>query len=168
VHAPAGNGGMTQLTPAPGTGILGPMDVISRAHAEARLEEAAAALRLADPRPALRERLRLLREAQPDAFRRAIDHYETTVLPALAGDDPLAAWLEYGRFIGQLTSNGRLTAIDSTGRAAPHRPPAAAGIVVLYLPEDTAVDALLLASPREPSAAQQAAIQLLVHRKLSL
>jgi hypothetical protein len=144
------------------------MDTSGRAHAEARLEAAAARLGLADPRPALRERLRQLRDTQPELFRRAIEHYEATVLPALTDDEPLAGWLEYGRFIGQLTGNGRLTAIDADGRAAPHRPPAGAGMVVLFLPEDTAVGALLVAAPLQPSAAQQATIQLLVERKLSL
>jgi hypothetical protein len=144
------------------------MEAERRGRAEARLQEAAAALGLADPRPALRERLRHLREAQPDTFRRAIEHYETAVLPALADQDALAAWLDYGRFIGQLTSNGRLTAIDGTGRAGAYRPPPAAGAVVLFLPEDTAVDALLVVAPAAPAPAQQATIDLLVHRRLAL
>jgi hypothetical protein len=144
------------------------MDAPSRAHAEARLEAAAAALGLADPRPALRERLRLLRDTQPELFRRAIEHYDAAVLRALADADPIVAWLEYGAFIGQLTANGRLTAVDAAGRAAPYRPPASAGVVFLFLPDDNAVGALLVAAPLHPSPAQQATIRLLVERKLSL
>jgi hypothetical protein len=143
------------------------MDAERRGRAEARLQEAAQALGLADPRPALRDRLRHLREAAPDAFRRAIEHYETTVLPALAEQDAIAAWLEYGRFVGQLTSNGRLTAIDRSGSAGEYRPPAAADAVVLFLPEDNAVDALLVVAPAAPAPAQQATIDLLVNRRLA-
>jgi hypothetical protein len=144
------------------------MDTAGRAHAEARLEAAAAALSIADPRPALRERLRLLRDTQPDLFRRAIEHYDAAVLPALAGTDPIVAWLEYGGYVGQLTANGRLTAVDPAGRAVPYRPPPGAGVVFLFLPEDNAVGALLVAAPLQPSPAQQATIKLLVDRKLSL
>jgi hypothetical protein len=144
------------------------MEAERRARAEARLQEAAAALGLADPRAPFRERLRSLRESQPEAFRRAVGHYEAEVLPALAGEEPLAAWVEYGHFLGQLSASGRLTAVDASGRATPWGPPAAAGTVVLYLPEDTAVEALLVAAPAEPSAAQRAAMDLLVHRKLTL
>jgi hypothetical protein len=157
------------LTLAPAPGILADMDAERRSRAEARLQESAAALGLADPRPPLRERLRQLREGRPDAFRRAIEHYETEVLDALGSDaDPLRAWFEYGRFLGQLTANGRLTAIDATGRGTPWRPPPAAGAVILFLPDDTAVDALLVAAPAEPTRAQQAAIELLVNRRLTL
>lgn len=139
-----------------------------RARAEARLADAAAALDLADPRTPFRERLKQLREGHPAAFDRAVSHYERTVLPLLAGDDPLGAWLEYGQFLGQLTSDGRLTAVDRAGAAAQFRPPLPAGTLVLFLPEDTSVAPLVTAAPREPSAAQQATLDLLVHRKLTL
>lgn len=157
-----------RLTRAYGTGILGAMDAELRTRAEARLEQAAAALGLADPRAPLRQRLRQLRESHPDAFGRAVEHYEATVLPGLAGDDPIHAWLDYGRFLGQLTSNGRLTAIDATGRAAAFRPPLQQGTLVLFVPDDTSADVLVAASPLQCSAAQQASLDLLVHRRLGL
>jgi hypothetical protein len=140
-----------------------------KARAEARLAAAAAALQLADPRGPLRARLKQLRETQPDSFARAVAHYEEQVLPALADqDDALATWLEYVRQVGQLTSNGRLTTIDARGRAGPFKPPLQPGALVLFLPEDTAADALVAASPLEPSPAQAATIHLLVDRRLSL
>jgi hypothetical protein len=139
-----------------------------RTRAEARLAEAAAGLGLADPRAPLRGRLKQLREQHHAAFERAVAHYEGDVLPQLAGDDPIGAWLEYGRFVGQLTSNGRLTAIDATGRAASFRPPLQPATLVLFMPEDTAVEPLVVVAPAELSAAQQATIDLLVHRKLAL
>jgi hypothetical protein len=143
-----------------------------RARAETRLAEAAAALDLADPRAPLRDRLRQLREQQPDAFERAVAHYEQTVLRALAAAgtdaDAIAAWLDYGLFVGRLTSNGRLTAIDATGRATPWRQGLEPGSLVLFLPEDTGAPALVAAGPRQPSAAQHATLALLIERKLSL
>jgi hypothetical protein len=139
-----------------------------RTHAEARLAAAAAALGLADPRQPYRDRLKQLRQSQPEAFERAVAHYERDVLPLLAGEAPLDGWVEYGRFLGQLTSNGRLTAIDASGRATPFRPPLQSDLVVLFLPDDTAAEALITAVPALPSAAQQASLDLLVHRKLAL
>jgi hypothetical protein len=156
------------LTGTPAAGIVEAMDAQGRGRAEARLEEAAGALGLADPRGPLRERLRQLRESDPAAFERAVQHYEGTVLPALAGDDPIAAWLEYGRFLGQLRSNGRLTAIDSTGRATVYRPPLQPASLVLFMPEDTAVEPLVAAAPQDCTPAQQATLDLLVRRRLAL
>jgi hypothetical protein len=146
------------------------MDADTRALAERRLTEAATALQLADPRPALRERLKLLRESQPDPFRQAVAHYEAEVLPRLAAEDPLPAWLDYARFVGQLSSNGRITAIDATGLASTLKPsaPPAPATLVLFLPEDNAADPLVALAPLTPSPAQQATLTLLVSRKLSL
>jgi hypothetical protein len=142
-----------------------------RAQAEARLTRAAAELGLADPRPPLRERLKRLREAQPDAFDRAVHHYETAVLPALTVDEPLTAWLEYGRFLGELTAAGRLLIVERTGRAIPLAVPAAAlpatGTLALYVPDDAGEDVLVAALPLDPSPAQEATLALLVRRQLS-
>jgi hypothetical protein len=149
------------------TGILPSMDATLRARAEARLESAAAELGLADPRPPYRERLRRLRETDAAAFERAIRHYEEEVLAELAsGDDPLAVWIAYGR---QLVGDSvRATAIDADGRAAPARPPIRPGTLVLLIPDDTAVDVLVATAPTTPSPAQQATLDLLVGRSLSL
>lgn len=139
-----------------------------RARAEARLAEAAAAAACADPRPPLRDRLRDLKEAHPAAFERAIGHYEQVVLPGLAGAaEPLAAWIEYARFLGELTSPGRVLAVDATGWAGPYQAPEP-GQLVLFLPDDQAGAVLVALSPAAPTAAQQATIDLLVKHKLSL
>lgn len=154
------------------------MDPQLRARAEARLAEAARAAGIADPRPAYRERLRVLRQADAAAFDRAIRHYEQTVLPALTEGDALTAWIEYGRFLAALTAAGATVRIDREGRAAPWATgeqrgagdPAAGGAegLVLFMPEDTAKDVLVLSQPLEPSPAQQATMVLLVDRKLRL
>jgi len=136
--------------------------------ADVRLDQAALAAGCADPRPPLRDRLRELKETHASAFERARTHYEQTVLPALAEhDDPLTAWVEYAGFLAQLTSPGRMLSIDATGLAAPYRAPAA-GLLVLFIPDDHAVGVLVALTPAALTPAQQATIDLLVNRRLSL
>jgi hypothetical protein len=144
------------------------MDPETRARAEARLADAAAALGLDDPRQPYRRRLRELRETRPEAFDTAIGHYEQHVLPSLAAGDPIEAWLEYGRFLAALSSAAELTVIDASGRARPHAPPLAAQSLALFMPADTAVPPLVAAVPARPSAAQKATLDLLVDRKLGV
>jgi hypothetical protein len=145
------------------------MDPQLRSQAEARLEAAAGRLGLNDPRPAYRERLRVLREQHPDAFTRAIAHYETAVLPALAETaDPLAVWAAYGGFLGRLTSDGNAYRVDPSGRSRPFRPPVTAGELVLFLPDNPGADVLVMAVPEAATPAQEATIDLLVNRKLAL
>lgn len=140
----------------------------ARARGDARLDEAAAARGYADPRPPLRERLRLLKETHPDAFERARRHFEEQVVVALAeAPDPLAAWLDYAAFLAGLTAAGRMLAVDASGRATPYAEPSP-GALILHVPDDTAAPVLVAASPITPSAAQQATLDLLVNRKLSL
>lgn len=144
------------------------MDAQLRTTAEQRLTDAAAAAGLQDPRPAYRERLRQLRENDTAAFERAIAHYERNVLPALAAGEPLAAWAEYGAFLGGLTAAGRLVRVDASGRAEPWQAVPRQLDLVLFLPDDTAGAVLVIAEPLEPSPAQRATIELLVNRKLAL
>ncbi|HSJ14174.1 MAG TPA: hypothetical protein VK939_07155 [Longimicrobiales bacterium] len=143
-----------------------PADIKSRA--EARLIGAASEGGFADPRPALRQRLRELKETRGGAFQEALRHYEEQVVPALAEADALAAWIEYGAWVAGLSAPGRLLAVDALGTARPYVSPAAAGTLILHVPDDTAAGVLVLAAPAAPSAAQQAALDLLVNRKLAL
>ena len=144
------------------------MDPQLRTTAEARLEQAAAALGLADPRPPYRERLRHLRETHPDAFQRAIAHYESQVLPSMATGDAIAAWLGYAQFLAGLTADGTLQVIDESGRASVYTAPLAPNSLVLFVPDETSEAVLTAASPLHISAAQQATMDLLVNRRLSL
>jgi hypothetical protein len=144
------------------------MDPDLRKRSETGLLEAAARLGLADPRPPMRERLRRLRETHADALANAVRHYEQAVLPSLVGGDAIGTWLEYGRFVGELTSAGRLHVIDAYGRAAVYKPPLASGVLVLFLPDDTSSDVLVVASPLQCTPAQQATLTLLVDRSLAL
>ncbi|MEX0907350.1 MAG: hypothetical protein WD054_03385 [Gemmatimonadota bacterium] len=137
-----------------------------RARAESRLEQAAAELGLADPRPPYRERLRKLRESDPERFEAAIRHYEQVVLPAIAAGDALQAWLDYGAFLTGLT-RAELVVVDASGRATKCVPPIAPRALALFVPAETTVAPLVALAPLEPSAAQQATLDLLVHRQLS-
>lgn len=148
--------------------ILAGMDAESKARAEARLQEAAAALGLADPRPPLRNRLRRLRETHTAAFDRAIAHYEADVLPGLVAGDAVGGWIEYGRFVGELTAGGRLFAVDDTGRARAYSAPLQPRSLVLFVPEDSSADVLLLAEPVDATPAQKATLMLLVEHGLTL
>jgi hypothetical protein len=143
------------------------MDADLRARAEAHLQQAAASLDLADPRPPLRHRLRQLRETDAAAFEQAIGHYETEVLPRLA-DDALGTWLDYARYLGELTGPGRLMSVDARGRAETFRPPVQRGTLVLYLPEADAADVIVAAAPLECAPPQQATMDLLVEKRLVL
>lgn len=139
-----------------------------RSRAEARLIEAAAGLRLGDPRPPCRERLRRLRESHPDEFRRAIEHYENTALPAIATGDALAAWVDYAAFLAAMSDEGQLTVVDGTGRARPYAPPPQPGALILHIPDEPAGEVLVVARPEQPTAAQEATLDLLAERRLSL
>jgi len=134
-----------------------------RARADEKLEAALAERALADPRPWLRDRLRLLRERSPDAFEAALAHYQGELLPAVAGGaDPVAAWIGYGRALGEWTAPGRTVAVDPSGRSraweAPHRD----DLLVLHLPEAAEAPALCILGPARPTPAQRAALELLV------
>jgi hypothetical protein len=137
------------------------MDPQLRARAEARLAEAARAEGIADPRPPYRDRLRQLRESEPDTFDRAIQHYEQHVLPALAERPPLPVWLEYGRFLAALSAPGHAVRIDTLGRATPWTPDSAVALV-LFIPDSTAAEVMILCQPEALSDAQQATIAVLV------
>lgn len=142
------------------------MNDTEKARADARTDQALAGSPYHDPRDVYRDRLRNLRKISPSAYSAAVKYYEETLFPALLNEtvDPLAAWVEYGRRLGQLTSAGRVVSIDASGRAWDYStlpdPPA----LVLHLPEDTAVEALPLAIPRVLSDAQRASYDLLINR----
>jgi hypothetical protein len=142
------------------------MDDTVKGRAEARTVEAISTGPFEDFREAYRERLRWLKESRPDAFTRALNHYDTLVERIANGGDVITEWLNYGRELGHLTGAGKLVAIDETGRAV--TPSGSADQMLLHLPDDAAVPALALAVPRELSDAQRASFDLLVRRKLAL
>ena len=136
------------------------MDDSVKRRVEELTEQAIAASPYADFREAYRDRLRWLKDAQPQGFTTALEHYNSVLVPNIeAGNDPLREWLDYGRRLGELSGAGKVMSIDETGRASEN-----GNGLVLHLPDDTSVPALALAVPRNLSEAQRATLDLLVKR----
>lgn len=121
---------------------------------------------LADMRPAYRKLLVRLKRVDPAGFEEATRRYREDLEPAVASADvdPLAAWLEYGRWIAERIAAGRAVAIDTSGRARPLEPQAPDQLdsLVIHLPDDERASAIVLATPREPSQPQRVTADLLV------
>lgn len=135
-----------------------------RERADRRFEQALRETGARDPRDFYRERLRELKEADPGAFRRALAYYEERLTPAVAaeGSDPLAEWLEYGRFLAELAAPGKTVQVDPTGRSRGYAPPVPRDHLVLHLPASPGGRALVVGLPHELSPAQRATFGLLV------
>lgn len=131
--------------------------------ADARLEAALAEADHRDPRPFYRTALRYLRERDEEAFGRAFRYFEDELVPAVAGDaDPATAWAEYGAVLARALGAGRMVELDGTGRARTVDTAVGARGLVLYVPDRADTPVLVLRYPREASAAQHAAYELLV------
>ncbi len=140
-----------------------------RSRADANLVAAAASLRMADPRPPYRDRLRALKDTDPDAFSRALRHYEETVLPALAeGTDAMAVWAQYGQTLAAFSAPGRMMSIDAAGRAGKLALPLKESSLLLHLPDDNSAAVFVAAMPLIASPAQSATLDLLAHGRLAL
>jgi hypothetical protein len=137
------------------------MDDTAKRLADERTDQAIGSAPFEDFREAYRERLRWLKDGQPQGFTRALSHYNDILVPNIAaGADPLIEWMEYGRLLGNLSGAGKVMRIDETGRAFP-AVEATEGLI-LHLPEDTNVPALALAVPKALSDAQKATLSLLI------
>lgn len=139
------------------------------AEADRRLDEALAASGARDPREFYRERLKELKRADAEAYRRAVEHYRDVLTPEVAAGraDPLLAWTEYGRRLAAALQPGRTVTIDATGRARPWDGPTSTELV-LHLPEAASGRALLVGLPAELSPAQRATYDVLVAGKQRL
>jgi hypothetical protein len=122
----------------------------------------------ADPRPLFRPVLRYLRERDPEAFARAIAHFEDVLVPAVAGEaDALRAWVEYGLLLAEALGPGRTVEVDRTGRARPADDPMSSRDLLLHIPEAEAAPALVLRQPAAGSPAQVATLELLVEGRVT-
>jgi len=140
------------------------------AEADRRLEEALSAEGARDPREFYRERLRELKQANPDGYAKAVSFYKDTLLPEVASGrgDPLAAWTEYGRHLAEALAPGRTVAIDGSGRARPYEAPSPRDHLILHLPDGKRGRAILVGLPAELSPAQRATYDVLVSGKQRL
>lgn len=148
------------------------MEQDQKTDADRRLESALESAGVRDPRPYFRPALKHLRERDPDAFDRALRHYETVLIPAVAGgEEPMRAWLDYGLELAGAMGPGRTVEVDATGRArdlSPEPDDLATGSgLLLHLPEDDAAPALVLYYPASSSPAQDATVELLVAGRTS-
>lgn len=138
-----------------------------RARADERFEDALRATGARDPRDFLRGQMRALKGSAPEAFARALEYYEGTLVPAVAaeGSDPLAEWLEFARVLAELAEPGRAVQVDAGGRARSYARPVPPDALVLHLPETAGRPAVLLGLPPELTPHQRAAYDLLVRQK---
>ena len=137
------------------------------AKADQRLQEALTASGARDPRTFYRERLRELKAANPTGYEQAVTYYQNELIPAVANGplDPLVAWMEYGRELAESLAPGRTVSIDATGISSPYVCPAPPDHLVLHLPDDNGVRALLVGLPADLSPAQRATYDVLVAGK---
>ena len=144
-------------------------DDATTAAADRILEEALERTGARDPRDFYRDRLRALKESDPDGYRSAVAYYRDTLIPSVASGDaePLEAWTEYGRTLAEAVAEGRTVSIDATGRARPYEGPVADHLI-LHLPEDRGSKALLVGLPPELTRAQRASYDVLVVGKQRL
>ena len=140
------------------------MDETLQDQADKRFEEALDRSGARDPRDYYRERLKDLRQSDPEAYRAAVSYYQETLIPAVAAPDsePLVEWRAYGLEIARLTAAGRTVAVDATGRARPFEEPCPEEAMVLHLPDQRGGRPLLVGLPASPSAAQMATYDWLV------
>ena len=146
------------------------MDDSQQTEADRRFQEALDSTGARDPRDYYRERLKQLREANPDGYASAVRYYQHTLIPAVASGDaePLHAWRAYGLEIARLTAPGHTVVVDETGRARPYEEPCPGHAMVLHLPDAKGGRPLLVGLPPQPSAAQMATYDWLVAGKKSL
>lgn len=133
------------------------------------LEEALERVGARDPRDFYRDRLRTLKETNPEGYQAAVEYYRDTLIPSVASGeaDPLEAWTEYGRTLAEAVARGRTVSIDGTGQAHPYQGPDADRLV-LHLPDDRGTKALLVGLPPHLTPAQRATYDVLVAGKQRL
>jgi hypothetical protein len=143
-------------------------DSTLKTRADERFAQALQATGARDPRDFYRDRLRELRGRDERAYARALDYYQTRLLPAVAaeGSDPVAEWLEYGRVLAELVTPGQARQIDPTGLAHPYAPPVPLDHLVLHVPTSAREPALVVGLPTQLSPAQRATYELLVKGSL--
>jgi hypothetical protein len=121
-----------------------------------------------DPREFYRELLKELRDTDTPAYRKAVEYFDSKLIPAVASEsaDPLAAWMEYGRYLAVLKAPGQTVQIDPSGRSREYSPPVPLDHLVLHLPASTRARALTIGIPPRLSPSQRAAFELLVQGKI--
>ncbi len=143
------------------------MDEAVKEKADQRFREALEATGARDPRDFYRKALRELKDSNPAGYDRAVNHFHKLLVPAIASGEaePLGAWREYGRLLAEEAGGGRTVEIDASGRAQPYSPDSPLDRLVLHLPDQRNMRAILVSLPPHPSPAQRASFELLVRGK---
>ena len=134
--------------------------------AEQALEAALATSGARDPRDFYRERLRELKQMQPESYKTAVAYYRDVLIPEVANGtrNPLDAWVDYGRTLAEALAPGRTVSIDETGQSHSYEGPDPSKLI-LHLPQDSGVRALVVGLPVTLSSAQRATYDVLVSGK---
>ena len=134
--------------------------------AEQALEAALTTSGGRDPRDFYRERLRELKQVNPESYRAAVTYYREVLIPEVASGagNPLDAWIEYGRTLAEALAPGRTVSIDETGKSHNYEGVDSSGLI-LHHPQETAARALLVSLPVTMSSAQRATYDVLVKGK---
>lgn len=143
------------------------MDEATRQEADRRFEEAIQATGARDPRDFYRSALRELKDSNPGGYEKAVEHFQATLGPSIASGEaePLLAWREYGRLIAEMTGPGHTVAVDESGLREPYSPQTPMDHLVLHIPDQNRMRAILVSLPPKPSTAQRATYELLVRGK---
>ncbi|MGW8265592.1 MAG: hypothetical protein ACWGSQ_04440 [Longimicrobiales bacterium] len=143
------------------------MDEAARTAADRRFEEAMEAAGARDPRDFYRQSLREMKESNPEGYDRAVKHFQSVLVPGIASGalEPLGTWREYGRLIAEEVASGTTVEIDEAGRSRPYSPDSPLDRLVLHLPDQRGMRAILVSLPPSPSPAQRATFELLVRGK---
>ena len=135
------------------------------AEADRLLVEALNASGERDPRDYYRDQLKELKESNPERYDAAIEYYRNKLIPLVASgeEEPIVAWMEYGRFLAKSLMPGQTVSIDPSGESHPYEPTTASGQLVLHIPESgKGGRAILVGLPSELSPAQRATYDVLV------
>ena len=135
------------------------------AAADQLLTEALEASGARDPRDYYRERLKELKDIDPEKYDEAIEYYRDRLVPFGGSRETarLIAWTEYGKFLAESLMQGKTVSIDQDGLAHPYKPDASSGKLTLHLPQSGAGGrAVLVGLPNELSPAQKATYDVLV------
>lgn len=117
---------------------------------------------LQDVQPLYRQLLLRLKAQDATEYEEAVARYKDEVESAVDdADDPVAVWVGYGAWLAPRLAPGSLRAVDANGLASPAETPPPLGPMLMHLPDDPKVRALVLAMPAEPSPAQKETAALL-------
>ncbi len=146
------------------------MDSDLQETADRRLAEVLERMSARDPREGYRGLLRQLRERGEEGYEEAVREYRSLVLEPIAeaGADPIGTWLEFGCRLAERLHPGKAVVLSADGRATPYEPPPGPDALILHIPEDQRSRAVVVGAPRELTAAQGAAVDLLAHGKVKL